>query len=173
MQQLTICLFTPPTPFSSLHFHDLSLPLPSPCSKTPDELIGCRVVMFSYGSGLASCMYSLRVTNTPQLSRLTQNLTDIPKRLASRKTIPPAEFEATMKLREKTHHLAPYQPVGDPGQLFPGTYYLTAVDDKHRRSYTRAPRQGSTAEDDGRKIGINHILKSPLTTAQTLSNGTA
>lgn len=44
-----------------------------------------------------------------------------------------------MKLREQTHHLAPYQPVGSSAELFPGTYYLTAVDDKHRRGYERVP----------------------------------
>ena len=34
---------------------------------------------------------------------------------------------------------APYQPKGDPSALFPGTYYLTNIDDKHRRQYSRAP----------------------------------
>ena len=141
-----------------------------PCSKTPSELIGKRVVMFSYGSGLASGMYSLRVTDTPQLSQLTQGMINIPKTLAARKTIPPADFEATMKLREETHHLAPYKPVGDPAQLFPGTYYLTGVDEKHRRSYVRVPPAQSTA-DKGKGQGIQ--LKSPLAQAQqTLSNGT-
>jgi hydroxymethylglutaryl-CoA synthase len=142
---------------------------PPPCSKTPGELIGKRVVMFSYGSGLASCMYSLKVADSPQLSQLTQTLIDIPKTLAARKTIPPADFEATMKLREETHHLAPYKPVGDPAQLFPGTYYLTGVDDKHRRSYVRvAP---VAAGSSVKRVGAE--LKSPLALAQqTLSNGT-
>lgn len=141
------------------------------CSKTTSELIGKRVVMFSYGSGLASCMYSLRVTDTPQLSQLTQAMINIPKMLAARKTIPPADFEATMKLREETHHLAPYKPVGDPAQLFPGTYYLTGVDEKHRRSYVRVPQVQASADEGKGQTGIQ--LKSPLAQAQqTLFNGT-
>lgn len=135
------------------------------CSKTPSELIGKRIVMFSYGSGLASCMYSLRMADTPQLYQLTQSMLNVPKTLAARKTIPPADFEATMKLREETHHLAPYKPVGDPTQLFPGTYYLTGVDEKHRRSYVRVPPAQSTTKGEVQ-------LKSPLAQIQqTLSNG--
>ena len=91
--------------------------------------------------------------------------------LAARKTIPPADFEATMKLREETHHLAPYKPVGDPAQLFPGTYYLTGVDEKHRRSYVRVPQVQASADEGKGQTGIQ--LKSPLAQAQqTLFNGT-
>jgi len=31
--------------------------------------------------------------------------------------------------------LAPYTPVGDLSSLFPGTWYLASVDEKHRRKY--------------------------------------
>ena len=120
--------------------------------------------MFSYGSGLASCMYSLRVMDSPLLTKITQNLLNIPKTLAARTTVPPPDFESTMKLREETHHLAPYKPVGDLSALFPGTYYLTNVDEKHRRSYGRVPLQ------DGSDVKVDQ-LRSPL--AQSLSNGTA
>lgn len=36
---------------------------------------------------------------------------------------------------------APYKPVGDASSLFPGTWFLTEVDDKHRRKYERVPLQ--------------------------------
>ena len=127
-------------------------------------LAGKRVVLFSYGSGLASAMYSLRVTSDPKLlSRLVSTLTDISERLASRKVVQPADFEQTMRLREDTHHLAPYTPVSDPTELCPGTYYLAAVDDMHRRVYKRiAPSNRSCTEG----------LKSPLAETAGLSNGT-
>ena len=64
----------------------------------------------------------------------------------------PAEFEKTMKLREDTHHMAPYTPLGSLDQLWPGTYYLTAVDDKHRRLYARL---------DGDILANGTSLKSP------------
>ena len=127
-------------------------------------LAGKRVVLFSYGSGLASAMYSLRVTSDPKLlSRLVSTVTDMSERLGSRKVVKPADFEQTMRLREDTHHLAPYTPVSDPTELFPGTYYLTAVDDMHRRMYKRvAPSNKSCAKG----------LKSPLAETNGLRNGT-
>lgn len=39
--------------------------------------------------------------------------------------------------------LAPYTPVGVTSDLFPGTWYLTAVDDKHRRQYAVAAAEMS------------------------------
>ena len=127
------------------------------------------MVLFSYGSGLASAMYSLRVSSdaTPgsPLSFLMESLSSIPARLKARKTVAPPDFEQTMLLREKTHHSAPYLPVGDRKELFPGTYYLTSVDEKHRRTYERLPPVE-------RKPFIT--LRSPLrklTEEQTCTNG--
>ena len=97
------------------------------------------MVLFSYGSGLASTMFSLRVSNdsSPKspLATVAAGCTDLLARLKARTTVPPADFEKTMKLREDTHHLAPYSAVGDLDNLWPGTYYLTTVDEKHRRTY--------------------------------------
>lgn len=36
-------------------------------------------------------------------------------------------------------HTANYVPQGSVEDLFPGTWYLTRVDDKHRREYARRP----------------------------------
>jgi hydroxymethylglutaryl-CoA synthase len=38
-------------------------------------------------------------------------------------------------LREKAHLQKNYTPTGKTDGLFPGTYYLTNVDDMFRRSY--------------------------------------
>lgn len=123
------------------------IPFLLPTSKTTEELAGKRVVLFSYGSGLASAMYSIQITtdSSPKspLVTMATSCTDIVTRLQSRKTVSPSEFEKTMKLREETHHKAPYQPVGPLSDLAPGTYYLTAVDDKHRRSYARVETGGT------------------------------
>lgn len=113
--------------------------------RSPSELVGKRVVLFSYGSGLASTLYSLRITtDIAELSRVAGSVADLPTRLTTRQTIPPAEFEKVMKLREETHHMAPYTPTGDPASLWPGTYYLVSVDDKHRRTYKRVPVEDTT-----------------------------
>ena len=129
-------------------------------------LAGKQVVLFSYGSGLASAMYSIRVTtDLERLAKVMKSVSDIPKRLAGRQFVPPPEFEQTMKLREETHHRAPYSPVGNPADLFPGTYYLVSVDDKHRRVYNRFPLQEGALDE------APPSLKSPLAQSVTLTNG--
>ena len=106
-------------------------------------MAGKRVVMFSYGSGLASSLYCLRISDdcspSSPLSSLMAKLSDVPARLKARKVLTPSEFEAVMKLREDTHHKSSYEPVSSPDDLAPGTYYLTLVDDMFRRTYKRVP----------------------------------
>lgn len=116
------------------------------CSKSVEELCGKRIVMFSYGSGLAAAMYSFRVSNevTSALRDLLSSVSNIPERLSARTVVPPAKFEELMKLRQETHHSAPYQPQTSCEDMFPGTFYLTAVDGKHRRSYSQVNKDVTT-----------------------------
>lgn len=108
-------------------------------SKKPEDFIGKRICLFSYGSGLASSMYSMRIVETcgegSPLNKLVDNLDYVHKKLELRKCVPPSEFSATMKLREQNHHKAPYTPIGAVDDLFPGTWYLDNIDEMHRRSY--------------------------------------
>ena len=73
-----------------------------------EELAGKRLVLFSYGSGLASTMFSIRVTDDTSpaspLHQIMENLSDIPAKLEQRAKRAPAEFDKTMKLREDTHN---------------------------------------------------------------------
>ncbi|XP_077549110.1 hydroxymethylglutaryl-CoA synthase [Haemaphysalis longicornis] len=107
------------------------------------HLLGRRIGMFSYGSGLAATLFCLCVTsdagpNSP-LHELHASLADLRARLAQRRKVEPQEFALIMKLREETHHQAPYSPVGPLEDLFPGTWYLESVDSMHRRHYRRLP----------------------------------
>ncbi|XP_070564130.1 hydroxymethylglutaryl-CoA synthase 1-like isoform X2 [Ptychodera flava] len=112
-------------------------------TNTAAELAGKRIALFSYGSGLASSLYSIRVTEDmapgSPLIKLVDSLSDLKERLDSRRKVDPAVFADTMKLRQDTHHLANYSPVGSADHLFPGTWYLTHVDAMHRRQYERTP----------------------------------
>lgn len=110
-------------------------------SASPSELVGHRIVLFSYGSGLASAMFSIKITKDlgPKLNKLLENLSNITKNLQNRVKVSPEEFDKTMKLREETHNRAPYTPVGSTEGLFPGTWFLTEVDSMHRRKYDRVP----------------------------------
>ena len=78
-------------------------------SNTVESICGKRIVMFSYGSGLAACMFSLRVVEdrTPDsaLERLVSSLRDLQERLDSRHKVSPSDFDQCMKLRQETHHL--------------------------------------------------------------------
>ena len=101
-----------------------------------------RIALFSYGSGLASSLFSIMVKAGETLTKVHNQLrTDVLARLKARTKVSPEVFAQTMKLREDTHHLAPYQPVGAIESLFPATWYLASVDDKHRRQYTKTAVQ--------------------------------
>lgn len=110
-------------------------------SKDAKSLAGNKVALFSYGSGLASSMYSITISkdsslNSP-LDKLVSNLSYVKPLLEKRISITPVEFSEIMEIREKNCHKAPYIPVGPTESLFPGTYYLESIDDKHRRFYKR------------------------------------
>ncbi|XP_062369116.1 hydroxymethylglutaryl-CoA synthase, cytoplasmic isoform X1 [Cinclus cinclus] len=110
---------------------------------SPEQLAGQRISVFSYGSGFAATLYSIRVTQdaTPgsALDKITASLSDLKTRLDSRKCIAPDVFAENMKLRQETHHLANYIPQCSVEDLFEGTWYLVRVDEKHRRTYARRP----------------------------------
>ncbi|KAK9843825.1 hypothetical protein WJX81_007826 [Elliptochloris bilobata] len=102
-------------------------------------LEGRRILMYSYGSGLAGTLFSLyarHVAGPFTLARLAASL-DIRARLESRRRATPAEFVAAMALQEWRYSAAGYTPQGAPSELRPGTYYLTQVDALYRRFYAR------------------------------------
>jgi hydroxymethylglutaryl-CoA synthase len=74
-------------------------------SKDPEELLGSKVALFSYGSGLASSMYSLSITkDINALKKLVLNLNHVKPTLEARQKVSPEEFSQTLDLREKNHH---------------------------------------------------------------------
>lgn len=104
-----------------------------------ERLIGKRVGLFSYGSGLASSMFSIKIVDEERekLLRLTSKLNEVYSLLEKRIKIAPKTFDETLELRERVCHAAPYKPTGDVKHFFPGTYYLTDIDEMHRRKYER------------------------------------
>ena len=117
----------------------------------PEELLGKRVGMFSYGSGLASSFFSFRIKG--DISALKQSL-NIPERLAARRVLEPQIYDEVSKqaitshdrtncssqmciLREQAHLKKNFKPAGDPSTIIKGTYYLVSVDDMFRREYMR------------------------------------
>lgn len=97
-----------------------------------DKLLGKRIGVFSYGSGLAATLLSLRVVG--DISDITKVL-DIQNRLDARIKKTPNEFEEAIALREKAYLKKSFTPVGSTDYLPSGTYYLKNIDDKFRRTY--------------------------------------
>lgn len=77
-------------------------------------------------------MYSVSL-NGP-FGKMRESL-NLQKRLEQRRFVEVDEYLEVMKLRERTHSLASYKPIGSTDDLFPGTYYLAEVDSKKRRKY--------------------------------------
>ena len=91
-----------------------------------------RVGVFSYGSGLASSLLSLKVVGSTEEMKKAVNLKE---RLAARNTVSPEVYESFCDLRKKAHLQKNYKPEGSADTIFKGTYYLTNVDDMFRREY--------------------------------------
>lgn len=73
-----------------------------------EELQGKRIVLFSYGSGLASAMFSLHFTKEDKmisaLQQLKDNVSHVKSYLEKRTKCSPETFSQMMKLREETHN---------------------------------------------------------------------
>ncbi|OAX83791.1 hydroxymethylglutaryl-CoA synthase [Emergomyces africanus] len=95
-----------------------------------------RIGIFSYGSGLASSMFSVKVVG--DVSEIVKRV-DLKRRLAERRTVAPEVFDEMCLLREHAHLKKDFVPVGSIDSIAPGTYYLTKVDDMFRREYEVKP----------------------------------
>ncbi|KAL1993643.1 hypothetical protein VTN49DRAFT_2312 [Thermomyces lanuginosus] len=91
-----------------------------------------RVAVFSYGSGLASSIYSLKIVG--DVSDIAKKL-DLHNRLNARRVVSPQEYDDMCLLREHAHLKKNFTPKGNVETIAPGTYYLTEVDDMFRRKY--------------------------------------
>ncbi|KAK1305442.1 Hydroxymethylglutaryl-CoA synthase [Acorus calamus] len=100
---------------------------------------GQRVVMFSYGSGLASSMFSFRFQDGQHpfsLSNIACVL-NVSNKLESRHVITPEKFVETLKLMEHRYGAKGFLTSKDTSLLSPGTFYLTEVDFMYRRFYAK------------------------------------
>lgn len=106
-----------------------------------------RVLLFSYGSGLASAMFSMRFdTKSDDLTAKLRKMHLISKnaieRLDMRERHDPKEYEIIMGTRKtlvetdrKIDPVASKNGISD--HLFPGTYYLQTIGDHRIRTYDK------------------------------------
>ncbi|KAI9737029.1 MAG: Hydroxymethylglutaryl-CoA synthase, cytoplasmic [Cirrosporium novae-zelandiae] len=97
-----------------------------------ENLKGKRVALFSYGSGLASSLFSLKVVG--DVSEMAQKL-DLKTRLDARRVVASEVYDEMCVLREHAHLQKNFDPKGNSETIQSGTYYLTHVDDMFRRKY--------------------------------------
>jgi len=113
-------------------------------SKPIESLAGEHIALFSYGSGMASSFFSLRISSQHEensgLYKFSKVLGDVQDRLDARQKVAPQDFVKTLSLREKAIDSAPFSPAGLVEGMFPGTWYLTGTDDMHRRTYDMIPQ---------------------------------
>ncbi|KAL7167407.1 hypothetical protein ACSBR2_037963 [Camellia fascicularis] len=111
------------------------------------SLAGQRVLMFSYGSGLAATMFSFRLRGGQlpfSLSNIA-NVMNVGEKLKSRHEFPPEKFVETMKVMEHRYGGKDFVTSKDCSLLAPGTYYLTEVDSMYRRFYAKKAGANTTS----------------------------
>jgi len=119
-----------------------------------DQLEGQRIMMFSYGSGLASTLFSIRVGSGPavrdQLSSMVSRMNVLP-RLNDRTESTPSEFDEWMLRREKLHHPTyegkAFQLEGEidtEREMFDGAFVLMERDEQGKRSYQQVGKSAGT-----------------------------
>ncbi|EFA85730.1 3-hydroxy-3-methylglutaryl-coenzyme A synthase 2 [Heterostelium album PN500] len=104
-----------------------------------NSLVGKRVLVFSYGSGLAATFFSFKgvSTNNPMFPS-TENIgkqSNINQRLTNRIKISPPEFTTLLSYREENCSKLSYTPMDSTLNIAIGNYYLERVDDKLIRHY--------------------------------------
>lgn len=104
--------------------------------KEDQELLDKRLLMFSYGSGLAASMWSMRIRDS--VSEIREK-SDVRRRLEARTVVRPEEYCAAMDLRQESFGKPSYTPVSGLEHLPPNTFYLREVDELWRRHYDRTP----------------------------------
>ncbi|KAL3420773.1 hydroxymethylglutaryl-synthase [Phlyctema vagabunda] len=97
-----------------------------------ETLQGKRIGVFSYGSGLASSLFSLKVVGSTEAIKKAINLQE---RLSARTVLPPQEYDEMTNLRKQAHLQKDFSPAGSAETILKGTYYLTNVDEMFRRKY--------------------------------------
>ncbi|EGG18981.1 3-hydroxy-3-methylglutaryl-coenzyme A synthase 2 [Cavenderia fasciculata] len=121
------------------------------------NLNGKRVLVFSYGSGLASTLFSFvgnynnNNNNNNDSGKTTSSIVEkcnINERLQQRIKQTPEEFEKAMEMREESckkqiSQGTIYNPIDSIKFISKGSYYLDKIDDKLIRYYQQQQQQSS------------------------------
>ncbi|KAL4188139.1 hypothetical protein AMTRI_Chr09g22420 [Amborella trichopoda] len=115
-----------------------------------ESLVGQRVLMFSYGSGLSSTMFSFRMREGQHPFSISNiaSVLNVSGKLESRQVFSPEKFVEIMNLMEHRYGAKGFVTSEDRSLLSPETYYLKEVDALYRRYYAKK------VGDDGASNGV-------------------
>lgn len=125
-----------PRETGNLYTGSLYSSLVSLLSTQTENLPGKRILLFSYGSGLSASLFSIKVKGS--VKHIADKIA-LSQRLQDRILVDPVDYTKTMELRASRHLEKSYKPTDDTQNFFPGTWYLTEIDEKMRRHYERKP----------------------------------
>lgn len=109
-----------------------------------DELAGKRVLLFSYGSGLCSSLFSMTVGDSPSAKQQLAGIrvkARLKERLSQRTRAEPTHYDQVMEVREGLHHKSRDDISNNcPKQheIFAGSYYTASKDKDGRRTFSVA-----------------------------------
>jgi hydroxymethylglutaryl-CoA synthase len=106
------------------------------------DLYGKRVMMFSYGSGCAATLFSLKFNakNLGDYKEIRKTNFDVMDNLLNKRIkVKPIEYENLQAKKERLYLSNNYIPENNEflNDLFDGTYYLEGVDKMWRRTYAK------------------------------------
>ncbi|KAM9945219.1 hypothetical protein ACTFIT_003473 [Dictyostelium discoideum] len=118
-----------------------------------NDLNNKKVLVFSYGSGLAASLFSFRINNNKNRNNNNNNnncffkttndigkISNIKERLSNRVKVSPEEFTRILDIREKSHQMVGARtPIDTLDYISAGTFYLEKIDEKLIRHYKSKP----------------------------------
>ena len=100
-----------------------------------NDLKDKHILCFSYGSGCASSMYSIKVQG--DLTKIKENL-NLQERLNQRVKKQVVEYEQSIQHENERFKTCPYNPKDSLDDLWDNIYYLESIDDKWIRHYKKS-----------------------------------
>jgi len=127
-----------------------------------EQLYGRRILLFSYGSGLASSMYSVVCRKVHEcrftLAQLQRSILRARNRLENeRLALPPELMDKLLLERETNDHKVPFTPQQPIESLKLGDIYLKSIDKNHRRQYEKFLGQNEQEQNHDNEPTIEQL----------------
>ncbi|KAJ3438005.1 3-hydroxy-3-methylglutaryl coenzyme a synthase [Anaeramoeba flamelloides] len=103
--------------------------------KEKQQITGKRILMFSYGSGIASSMFLLKVKSCPD--RIIESCSNIENMLKNRTKIQPEQYTEILTIRDEKKNSFSYQPNCRKDLMWENSWCLKEINEKGKRIYQK------------------------------------